>query len=136
VSDIVPDAIDLLRHHTAFRDLEVRTSIDGTIPPVLMNPAGLTQALLLLLAASARKLTAEVGDTGIIVLGFAADADDVRISARPAEAVRHEAMGEPPELPALRYLIRDAGGAVEVAPGGVTMSIGTLVRLRRREKQG
>jgi nitrogen-specific signal transduction histidine kinase len=136
VSDVVGDAVALFKHHSTFRDLDVQVNAAGTIPPVLMNPGALTQAVLLLISATARQLDVTPGDTGTIVLGFSADTDAVRISAQAADAGHYAATGELPELPALRYLIRDVEGAADVTRGGATMSIGTLVRLRQREKRG
>jgi nitrogen-specific signal transduction histidine kinase len=135
VSDVVADAVDLFKHHSTFRDMEVRVIADDTIPPVLMNPGALCRAVLLLLSAAARQLPATHADTGAITLGFEADADAVRVCAKALDADASEFSAELAELPALRYLIRDAEGVVDVAREGLTMSIGTLVRLRQLEKQ-
>jgi nitrogen-specific signal transduction histidine kinase len=135
VSDVLADAIDLFKHHATFRDMEVRVIADDTIPPVLMNPGALSRAVLLLLSAAARQLPAAHADTGAIALGFAADANAVRVVAKAVDSDTSESAAELPELPALRYLIRDAEGSVDVASDGITISIGTLVRLRQLEKQ-
>lgn len=135
VSDVVPDAVDLFKHHTTFRDLDVRAPVDTSIPPVLINRASLTQGVLLLLGAAARQLELAPGDTGMLELGCTADADAVRISAHVAESVERNPPADAPELAALRYLIRDVEGTAGMTSRGATMSIGTLVRLRRREKQ-
>lgn len=135
VSDVVADAIDLFKHHSTFRDMDVRVTADDTIPPVLMNPGALCRAVLLLLSAAARRLPAAHADTGTIELGFAADALAVRVSASTPDADETKMADDLHELIALRYLIRGAEGAVDVTPAGVTMSIGTLVRLRQLEKE-
>jgi hypothetical protein len=136
VSDIVVDAVDLFKHHTTFRDLDVRVNTDTTIPPVLMSPGALTQATLLLLCAAARQVTLARGDTGVLAITFVADANSVRITVHANEGGGDAGADEPPELPALRYLIRDVNGAVEVTPDGAMLSVGTLVSLRQREKRG
>ena len=101
-----------------------------------MNPAAFTKCVLLLLCVAARTLTVSPGDSGVVDLAFAASADAVRMSAQGVDARHDAAAGDPPELPALRWLIRDAEGVVEFMRGGATVSIGTLVSLRRREKRG
>lgn len=136
VADVIADAAELFRHHTAFRDLAVEPGEPGPLPPVLMSPAALTQAVLLLLCAAARHAPDRRGDTGTIALTFAAGQDAVRITATAVGAETAPVGAEPPEFPALRYLVRDAEGVVEAVPGGATLTIGTLVRLRRREKRG
>ncbi len=136
VADVVPDAVELFKHHTTFRDLDVRAPVDTTVPPVLINRASLTQGVLLLLGAAARQLELAPGDTGVLELACTADADAVRISAQVTEGVERKTPADAPELAALRYLIRDVEGAADMTNRGATMSIGTLVRLRRREKQG
>ena len=138
VSDNIVDAVDLFRHHTTFRDLDVRVNTDATIPPVLMATGGLTQALLLLLCVAARRTALARGETGTLVVDFASTADSVRVSVRTDGSTGAGAAhgdGDAPELVALRYLVRDVNGAVEVTPAGVTLSVGTLVSLRQREKQ-
>jgi nitrogen-specific signal transduction histidine kinase len=134
VSDVVADAVDLFNHHSTFRDMEVRVIADDTIPPVLMNPGALCRAVLLLLSAAARRLPAAHADRGTVELWFGAETNAVHISARALESDASGASEDPPELPALRYLIRNAEGIVDVAPDRLTMSIGTLVRLRQLEK--
>jgi nitrogen-specific signal transduction histidine kinase len=136
VSDIVVDAVDLFKHHTTFRDLDVRVNPDTTIPPVLMSQAGLTQAVLLLLCTAARQVSLARGETGVLVVNFSADANSVLIAVNVDEAGAKSGGEEPPELPALRYLIRDVNGSAEITPVGTTLSIGTLVSLRQREKRG
>jgi nitrogen-specific signal transduction histidine kinase len=136
VMDVVADAVALFRRHTTFRDLDVRVNADATIPPVLIEPTALTQAVLLLLCVAARQQSVTPGDRGTILMDFGADTNAVRIFTQAADADRHDARGDPPELSALRYLIRDVEGTVDVTRGGVTMSIGTLVRLRQRENRG
>jgi nitrogen-specific signal transduction histidine kinase len=136
VSDHVDDAVALFKHHTAFRDLDVQVNADSSIPPVLMNPAAMTQAVLLLLCIGARQSSVATGESGTVVLGFGADANAVRISVQAAGVARQLAIDELPELPALRYFVRDAEGSVKVVGGGVTLSVGTLVKLRQREKTG
>jgi nitrogen-specific signal transduction histidine kinase len=136
VADCTTDAVDLFKHHTAFRDLEIRVQADATIPPVLMSPTSLTQSILLLLCAAARQVSVQPGESGAIVLDFAADANAVRISAHGTEAGARTSGGTQPEFAALRYLIRDVEGTVGAMRGGVVMSIATLARLRQLEKQG
>jgi len=136
VSDIVVDAADLFKHHTTFRDLDVRVNPDTTIPPVLMSQAGLTQAVLLLLCAAARQVSLARGETGVLVVNFSTDANSVHIAVNADEPGAKAGREEPPELPALRDLIRDVNGAIEITPVGATLSIGTLVSLRQREKRG
>jgi hypothetical protein len=135
ISDAAVDGVDLFRHHTSFRDLEVQVTADGMIPPTLMNPTGMRQAVLLLLCVAARQLATDAGDGGAIALTFSANADAISVSARVRESGDDHPIVEAPELPALRYLIRGAEGTVDVTRGSATLSIGTLVRLRRREKQ-
>jgi nitrogen-specific signal transduction histidine kinase len=136
VSDIVVDSVDLFKHHTTFRDLDVRVNPDTTIPPVLMSPGALTQAVLLLLCAAARQVSLARGDTGVLVVNLSADANCVQIAVSADEAGAKAGGDAPPELPALRYLIRDVNGSAEITPIGATLSIGTLVSLRQREKRG
>jgi nitrogen-specific signal transduction histidine kinase len=136
VSDIVVDSVDLFKHHTTFRDLDVRVIPDTTIPPVLMSPGALTQAVLLLLCAAARQVSLARGDTGVLVVNLSADANSVHIAVSADEAGAKAGGDGPPEFPALRYLIRDVNGSAEITPVGATLSIGTLVSLRQREKRG
>jgi nitrogen-specific signal transduction histidine kinase len=136
VSDIVVDSVDLFKHHTVFRDLDVRVTADATIPPVLMSPGALTQAILLLLCAAARQVSLGRGDTGTMVVEFGGDSDTVRITVIAEQAGANTGGEEPLELPALRYLVREVNGAVEITPGKAALSIGTLVSLRQREKRG
>ena len=139
VSDNIVDAADLFRHHTAFRDLDVRVNANATIPPVLMATSSLTQALLLLLCAAARRVAVGRGDTATLVVDFASTADSVIISVSMEGSARTGGAhgdGDAPELVALRYLVRDVNGAVETTAAGVTLSVGTLVSLRQREKRG
>lgn len=135
-SDVVPDAVDLFQHHTAFRDLEVRVNSDDTIPPVLMGPAALTQAVLLVLCAVARRSSVPLGDTGVLAIDFAADANAVRVAVRGDAVGPARGAGDSPEFPALRHLVRGVEGAVETVDGGAVLSVGTLVRLRQLEKRG
>ncbi|MFI5233763.1 MAG: hypothetical protein ACHQSE_14790 [Gemmatimonadales bacterium] len=142
ISDNIVDAVDLFRHHTAFRDLDIRVNADATIPPVLMGTGALTQALLLLLCAAARRVALVRGDTGMLVVDFTATADSVRIAVRADGLAESGGAGathadeEAPELVALRYLVRDVNGAAECTPAGAALSVGTLVSLRQREKRG
>jgi hypothetical protein len=136
LGDAFPDAITLFKHHVALRDLEVGVGDVGAAPPVLMTPSSLTQALLLLLCAAARAVEVAPGDTGSITVEFTSDADAVHITARGANAVTSADAEEASEFPALRYLVRDVEGRVTQASDGVTLSLATLVRLRRREKRG
>lgn len=135
LSDIVPDAVELFRHHTAFRDLEVRVNADDTIPPVLMGPSALTQAMLLLLCAAARQSSVPLGDIGSLVLDFSADANSVRVTVR-GDGANVNGGADAPEFPALRHLVRGVEGAVETFYGGAALSVGTLLSLREREKRG
>lgn len=142
VSDNIVDAVDLFRHHTTFRDLDVRVNADATIPPLLMAPGALTQALLLLLCAAAGRVALARGDTGTLVVDFAATEDAVRIAVRldgvteaSTAGAAHEG-GDPPELVALRHLVGGVNGTVELTPASATLSVGTLVSLRQREKRG
>jgi len=136
IADVLDDAVSLFNHHTIFRDIEIRVTPDATIPPVLLDPASLTQALLLLFCAAAELIGGAQGEGGVIELGYFATPDDVRVSAAVPVTGAAAPATEPPQLPALRYLIRDADGRVEVAPDGVTMTLGSLLKLRRREKEG
>jgi nitrogen-specific signal transduction histidine kinase len=135
-SDAVPEAIELFQYHTSFRDIDVHVRADDSIPPTLMNPAALRQCVLLLLGAAARQTATESRDGAAIVVEFSANADMVNVTARVREADDGEPVVDPLELPALSHLIREVGGAVNVTRSGATMSVGTLVRLRRLEKQG
>jgi hypothetical protein len=134
VSDNIVDAVELFRHHTSFRDLDVRVNADATIPPVLMATGALTQALLLLLCAAARRAVLAHGETGTLLVEFAATADSVFVTAQADRA--SSADGEAPEFVALRHLVRDVNGAAKATPTGATLSVGTLVSLRQREKRG
>jgi hypothetical protein len=131
VADVVGAAVDLFNHHTTFRDLEVQVRAEEALPPVLIS-----RPVLLLLCAPARQVSADPGEIGAIALGFSASADDVLITARATDPERYVSTDDVPELPALGYLLRDADGAVERNGDGFTMTVGTLVRLRRREKPG
>ena len=136
VSDVVADAADLFRHHTTFRDLEVQIKSASTVPPVLMGPTSLTQALLLLFCAAARQRAVARAETGTLFVEFTASTDAVRIAVHADRGGAPHRDDNPPEFPALRHLIRNVNGAVEVTHDGATMSVGTLVTLREREKQG
>lgn len=142
VSDNIVDAVELFRHHTAFRDLDVQVNADATIPPVLMATGALTQALLLLLCAAARGVAHAQGETSALLVEFSATADSVLITVQadgPPKSGGPRASstdGEPPEFVALRYLVRDVNGGAKVTPGGATLSVGTLLSLRQREKRG
>jgi nitrogen-specific signal transduction histidine kinase len=136
VADVAADAIDLFKHHTVFRDLDVRLDCGGSIQPILLNPTSATQAVLLLLCAAARQLAVPPGDSGAIVLRCACTEDAVSLTAAADESPVLETPVDPPELPALRYLIRNVEGQVAQSGPSLTMSLGTLLRLRRLEKQG
>lgn len=134
-SDAVPEAVELFQYHTSFRDIAVRVRVDESTPPTLMNPAALRQSILLLLGAAARQTAVESNDGGAIVVEFSANGDLVNVTAHVREADDGGPAVDASELPALRYLIRDAGGTAEVTRRGATMSVGTLVSLRRLEKR-
>ncbi len=136
VTDAVESAVTLFAHHTTFRDLQVRVNAGDAAPPVLMQRNALSQAMLLLISAAASRVAVGEGHAGTIVLDVAGDANAVRISARVDGAGGTPSPGELLEFPALRYLIQDAEGTAETTGNGVAMSIGTLVRLRQREKEG
>jgi nitrogen-specific signal transduction histidine kinase len=136
VSDAAADAVDLFKHHAVLRDIEVRINGGESMPPVLMNPAAATQAILLLLCAAARQLAVPPGEMGSIALTFSGDEHAARLTADADESPVHGASGDVPELPALRFLIRNVEGSVEQSGSAFTMSIGTLLRLRQLEKQG
>jgi nitrogen-specific signal transduction histidine kinase len=136
VTDALADAIALFKHHVEFRDLEVQVGEAGSLPPVLMNPSALVQSVLLLLCAAARCMAVRPGEPAKIAVRFSADADAVHVTAASADAAGSKDSAEPPEFPALRYLVRDALGTVTANGGTVTLSLGTLVRLRRLAKQG
>ncbi len=133
------DALALFQYHLAFRDVPCEVDGDPTTPPVLLNPATLMQAVLLLLCAAARHLGEETMPEGIR-LRYEGNADAVELVAE-TNAVASLGGDEPPELRALRWIARDAAveAAVAVTPRGTvraTLRLGTLAFLRRRERGG
>ncbi len=139
VADVLPDAVRLYQHHLSVRD--VPCSVDSAIDvsPVLAPPGALTQALLVLMCAVARRASDRTAKGGIIVrCGGDADWVVVAVETRgAAKATDDEA--EPRELSAVRWLLRSSAVTAEwsaTVGGGlrISMRIGALAAARRRER--
>jgi hypothetical protein len=138
IADALPDAVRLFQHHLAVRDVPCAVESALDLSPVLLPPAALTQALLVLMCAAARR-AANTSPNGGIVLRCGGDADwvVVAVETRGLAKVLNEA--EPRELGAARWLLRHGAVTVDTAPtpgGGlrVSMRVETLATARRRER--
>ncbi|MFI5309631.1 MAG: hypothetical protein ACHQQ3_00240 [Gemmatimonadales bacterium] len=136
VLDVTNDALALFRYREDARDRACTVEGDPDTSPVLLNPAALTQAVTLLLCAAAR-MAGQGSGADALVLRYGGDAEWVRVAVEVRAPTPPALSGDPPEIAAVRWLIRDAEGSTEVAktPSGgssVGIRIGTLRRLRQR----
>ncbi|HWI40937.1 MAG TPA: ATP-binding protein, partial [Verrucomicrobiae bacterium] len=78
MNEILREVIDLLRHHLAYRQIEVGTSLEEALPRVMGDPSGLRQVCMNLLVNAHQA----VGGNGKVTVTTAASADSVTIGIR------------------------------------------------------
>lgn len=138
VPDAISDALALFAHHPLVRDVACAVSGDADTPPVLLVPAALVHALVLLISAAAVRIDGGARAGGLH-LSYAGDSEWVTIvveTQTPAWALPEDGPdGRVPELTAIGWLTR--GAAVRVAESRsangalrLEMRLWTLARAR------
>ncbi|MFO7260955.1 MAG: hypothetical protein DIU52_007350 [bacterium] len=119
LADLLPELVELHREHRGFEGTEVALEGDPLTPPVVVDPAALGRAVLLLLSAAAR--LAPRGARITVGYGPAAGAAALTIRAPGAELpAGADAL---PELDAARHLLN---GASEISVSHETGSAGAV----------
>jgi signal transduction histidine kinase len=140
VADIIPDAVQLLKHHLELRDVPCEVEGVADLLPVVVHPTALTQAVLLCLCAAARSLPAADASAGIRVRcgGDTEWAHVVAETTVPTDGAVSDS--EPAEFVALRWLLRGAEGTATLTRGGegvvrASIRVATLIRTRAVERR-
>jgi signal transduction histidine kinase len=136
--DVLPDAIDLQRLRTEFRDLDLKVVEDGDALPVQAEPTRILHAFLLLLDLVGKNLADRAAP---ITVGISGDQERVSV-AMNYKAGQSASLSDrfESEVEFLRGLLRDAGGRVIDESGSpdlngdarLTIQLPTVLALRRQ----
>ncbi|HYV96314.1 MAG TPA: hypothetical protein VE967_02540 [Gemmatimonadaceae bacterium] len=138
LSDIVPFAVTLLKHHVDGHDAECVVHAVGEPPAVLVPPAAMTQALVSVLVGALPR--PDLSDESNITIELSGDVDSASIALSWTPSTRESSSPDDQysSLDAVRWLLRDANATVtRKTESGIVrtlITVPSLAAARRLER--